>query len=148
MGRPPSNITAEARIFRQLVENPATGCWEWTGSLHPSGYGRVVVGARRFQTHRWVWTFLCGEIPTGLQLDHLCRNRICCNPEHLEPVDNRTNSLRSTGVTARNAVKTHCAQGHAFDEANTVLDRGKRACLTCRRERQLAYYHRTKRVAS
>lgn len=66
-------------------------------------------------------------------MDHLCRNRACCNPHHLEPVDNRTNLMRGDTHAAHNAAKTHCVRGHEFTEANTyVVPRGGRACRKCR----------------
>lgn len=76
----------------------ATGCWEWQGELNRNGYGRVWVNGRRLMAHRVAYQLLVGEIPEGLVLDHLCKVRRCCNPDHLEPVTVRENTLRGDAV--------------------------------------------------
>ena len=106
----------------------ATGCWVWQRSVRGDGYGQLwLVGDRRPLAHRY-----------GLQLDHLCRNRGCVNPAHLEPVTRKENVLRGVGFAAQNARKTHCPRGHEYDEANTYLrpGRGSRHCRTCDREKR------------
>lgn len=112
------------------------GCWEWTGSKDHNGYGQVKLNGY-FLAHRAVYSFLRGPIPTGLTLDHLCRNTSCVNPDHLQPVTLRVNSLRGTSFAARRARATHCEKGHAWDAANTAIQRGRygpyRRCRTCRR---------------
>lgn len=71
-----------------------SGCWEWRGMVNRNGYGRVWLDGRRHMVHRIMYTLLKEEIPEGLVLDHLCRNRLCCNPDHLEAVTVRENTLR------------------------------------------------------
>lgn len=129
-------------------------CWPWLGSTSRQGYGYIVIARRKFAAHRMAFTQERGEIPEGLDLDHLChgppceggdscRHRRCVNPDHLEPVTCRENLLRShLTVTARNAAKTHCPQGHPYDELNTMIQTdGSRKCRNCdnaRRRKQRA----------
>ena len=75
-----------------------SGCWEWQGEKNRNGYGRVWIGGKRLMVHRVVFELLVGPIPEGLVLDHLCRNRPCCNPEHQDPVTVRENTLRGEAV--------------------------------------------------
>lgn len=123
-------------------------CWEWTRGKTSGGYGEFRVGYTQWSTHRYAWVNLVGEIPEGMHLDHLCRNRICCNPDHLEIVTGRVNILRGEGFSAHNARKTHCNRGHELTEENTYTATRKsgttwRACRKCRAENQAAYKKRT-----
>lgn len=112
-------------------------CWPWTGALHSSGYGVLWGGrddARRWlRAHRVAYELLVGPIPDGMQLDHLCRNRRCVNPAHLEPVTLVENVMRGVGVGPTNAAKTHCPRRHPLPERGGP--RG-RICLPCKRRRQ------------
>ncbi len=115
-------------------------CWLWTGTIDRDGYGRVTVNQRQWRAHRYVWTQLVGDIPEGMTLDHLCRERSCVNPDHLEVVTPGENVRRGVGgkVTgAKNAAKTHCYKGHEYTPENTYRQPGtnKRQCKECRRER-------------
>ncbi|GGY65551.1 HNH endonuclease signature motif containing protein [Streptomyces xanthochromogenes] len=128
--------------FLAKVRDSESGCWEWTGHIKPNGYGQVTVGGRKFNAHRFAYEAMVGPIPSGLVIDHLCRNRRCLRPEHLDPVSQRTNVLRGEGPAADNARRNHCVQGHPFDDANTYVRRdGSRSCRSCnaarnRRRRQ------------
>ena len=106
-------------------------CWIWFGPKDQSGYGRY----QNVPAHRYAYILEFGPILDGLVIDHLCRNPACVNPWHLEPVTARVNILRGEGVGAGNARKTHCINGHLFDEANTYIrkDRYQRMCRTCHR---------------
>ncbi|QKN87687.1 HNH endonuclease [Streptomyces phage Cumberbatch] len=109
-------------------------CWTWTAAINNRGYGTFRDGATVVGAHRWSYEQLVGPVPAGLELDHLCRNRACVNPAHMEPVTHRTNTLRSDGPTARAARATHCPRGHAYDTANTYrTPDGWRRCRACRR---------------
>lgn len=126
--------------FWQLVTvDPDTECWEWGGPKTPDGYGFPYLPERKAKaySHRWAYETLVGPIFEGGHIDHLCRNRGCCNPAHLEPVTPQENTLRSpVAVAAINSRKTHCIQGHEFTDENTAVSKnGSRSCRTCARER-------------
>ena len=108
-------------------------CWMWQGTTDRNGYGDFWLDGRMRPAHRVAYELLVGEIPGGLDLDHLCRRRGCVNPDHCEPVTRRENLMRGWTVVRRNAEKTHCHRGHPFDEANTIREAGGRRCRECRR---------------
>lgn len=128
---------------RRIGAQDARGCWPWLGHRQPNGYGAFTIRIERgthgrmvcWLAHRLSYSIAKGEIPRGLTLDHLCRNRACVNPDHLEAVPIRVNNLRGSGFAAINAVKTHCPNGHPYDERNTSVDDGSRKCRRCKRER-------------
>ena len=86
---------------RKLGRSQDTNCWVWYGELNRNGYGRVWVQGKRLMAHRVVYESTRGPIPDGMVLDHLCRNRRCCNPDHLEPVTVKENTLRGQAVLFR-----------------------------------------------
>lgn len=118
-------------------ERPDTPCWAWGGSRHESGYGVLYMGTGRKDVkyrvaHRVIWEGFHGPVPKGLELDHLCRNRGCVNPDHLEAVTSRVNNLRGMSPTAQHARQTHCKRGHEFTSENTLKhSSGGRRCKTC-----------------
>lgn len=128
----------EERFWKRVRKTDA--CWEWTGAHTGGGYGATYKSGRQVVAHRIAYELLVGPIPEGLQLDHLCRNRGCVNPAHLEPVSQRVNLLRGDTVVARHAAKTHCDAGHPFDLFNTYWWHGARHCRACRRERMIRFF--------
>lgn len=117
--------------------NKSETCWLWISGINRSGYGFASWQGKRILTHRLMYELLVGPVPEGLQIDHLCRNRACCNPAHLEVVTLRENVRRRGGGQSRiDREKTHCPKSHPYDEKNTYKDkRGRRYCRSCHRER-------------
>lgn len=113
-----------------------SGCLLWTGATGGEGYGWLRVDGRAHAAHRLAYEHFVEEIPDGLTLDHLCRNRLCVNWSHVEPVTRGENVLRGTGFASANARKTHCPLGHEYTPENTYRERnGWRKCRTCTLER-------------
>ncbi len=131
--------TAAERFWSKVEQIPFHECWEWSGSHNHMGYAKFQYMWAEIRAARFAYELLVGPIPPGLHIDHLCRNRGCVRPDHMEPVSNRENVLRGVGPSAINAAKTHCVHGHPFSAENTriTLRRGipRRACRTCTRAR-------------
>jgi len=133
--RPP----LEVRFWRK-VEKTET-CWNWCGSTNKvTGYGQIQINGRPELVHAVSYKLAGKIIPEGLELDHICRNRVCVNPKHLQPVTHRDNVLRGINICATKAKVTHCPQGHPYDLFNTYhRPDGGRDCKICQQERTRIY---------
>lgn len=117
--------TPEQRFWSKVIR--ADYCWLWQGSLNSAGYGSFGgMGA-----HCYSYQVLHGPIPSGMEIDHLCQNKRCVNPQHMEVVSHRENCLRAGGWAAKHSNATHCPAGHPYDEGNTQRRRGRRYCKKC-----------------
>jgi hypothetical protein len=138
------NAVLQEKLWDRILPEPNSGCWLWDGGVSRTGYGFVYLGGGRanyaqVSVHRLVYEQLVGPISEGLVIDHKCRTRRCCNPDHLEAVPQRVNVLRGDApvlAAARQLAKTHCPQGHPYAGANLgVRKNGDRYCLECARKR-------------
>lgn len=128
-------------------------CWPWTGNISDQGYGIFNYPVKqRVKAHRLSYELVRGTIPSGVVPDHLCRNRWCVNPYHLELVPIKENVLRGVGITAKNKVKTHCKNGHEFTPENTLVFRQAqyngtgRECRTCNLAKQKRWKAKKKAI--
>ena len=137
---PMKQVDLDERLVARFWKNVRVtdGCWEWLLSLNDHGYGQIRINRQPFRAHRLSWQIHHGPVPEGMCLDHLCRNRACVNPAHLEPVSVRENNLRGVGACASNAKKTSCRFGHLYTPENTYRRPGFnfRECITCMRGRE------------
>lgn len=124
------------RFWARVVMIPFHECWEWTGPRNGQ-YGQLSYENGNIRAHRAAYELFVGPIPDGLSLDHLCRNTMCVNPSHLEPVTHRENVLRGISVIADNARKTHCPLGHEL-----TFGCDGRTCYICKKQRALFYKRR------
>ncbi len=138
-----------SRLMAQ-INYTAWGCWEWSGQRYPTGYGKFRVGRPPVETyaHRWSYLLFCGPIPADQQIDHLCKNASCINPDHLQAVTGKVNTARGNAGRAasdRQRSKTHCRNGHDYAGGNLyVYPNGWRGCRECNRQAQKTYSMRKK----
>ena len=120
-------------------------CWEWIGAK-TDGYGTIGINYSRVRAHRFMYILANGPINSNLTIDHLCRNRGCVNPDHLESVSLGVNILRGNGHCAINARKTHCKRGHVFSGRNLMLVPGGRKCRACHNNKVKMWYRRRRAI--
>lgn len=138
--------TPEERFWLRV--EPTGFCWYWIGgkTKGSSGYGSFYWGGKHTVAHRWAYEFLVGPIAEGLELDHLCRNHPCVNPDHLEPVTRAENVRRGRGPDVTRELRrqvTCCPQGHPYAGDNLYTDmKGARHCRLCRAEQARLRYHK------
>lgn len=142
--------TPEERFWAKVDRRGPDECWLWTAGVN-GPYGRFLWSrGSAFYAHRVAYTLLVGQVPIDLDLDHLCREPLCCNPAHMEPVTHAENIRRGAGIGAvlwngkhPNALKTHCKRGHSLTDPENVRSyvsgiRQCRACINMRARRQRA----------
>ena len=136
-------VPQEERFSRRFIVSGENDCWDWTGSLSSGGYGELTWNGKLTRAHVVSYLLHKGDVPEGLEIDHLCENRACVNPAHLEAVTHQIN-------VARGSVKkrlTHCKRGHALDGDNVAWRKTQntRYCIACNRERATRVYDRIRK---
>lgn len=126
--------TLDQKLWSKIDRDGPGGCWLWLGALDRRGYGRVRLPGF-VKAHQATYVLTRGPVPDGLELDHLCRNPSCCNPDHLEPVTHRENCQRAAYR------QTHCRAGHLLPDPDPVT--GRRVCRPCANARSAR--HKAKR---
>jgi len=128
----PTGSSRKSSLERLMprVKQDDNGCWIWQGArmgnyMQYGQFSMHEIGRRTISAHRAAYLLLVGDIPDGLELDHLCRVTLCCNPKHLEPVTPEVNKARTKG--------THCRRGHEYTPENTWLGGSVRRCRACDR---------------
>lgn len=122
----------EERFWPKVRKSPEPGgCWQWTAYTTPDGYGMFGNGVKVVGAHRWAYENAHGPVPVGLELDHLCRNRSCVNPAHLEPVTRRENVLRGESPAAKCMRTGKCHKGHEMKGHNVIQNEHGRQCRKC-----------------
>lgn len=138
-----------SRFWTKVAGGDVDTCWVWQAAVSRNGYGRFSLpgqAAGYVLAHRWAYEQLRGEIPAGLVLDHLCRNTLCVNPWHLEPVTKSVNARRGRLWESE---KTHCVNNHPFDQTNTrITKQGHRSCRACASNRKQQFLARQTQIAA
>lgn len=141
--RPPRPETAHFnldRLMKHVVPVPESGCWLWDGYWSTKGYGITTLKNNPYYAHRVMYESLRGPVPKDMELDHLCRVKCCVNPDHLEAVTSRENTLRGTAPSAMHARQTHCIHGHPLAADNMAyweVGTRKRHCKECNKLRHI-----------
>ena len=126
------------RLDGKLIIEPGTHCWVWVGAHNGNSYGRIWFDGKMYYTHRFAFELFVGNIPNGMEIDHLCSNPACLNPLHLEPVTHAENMARG-----KRAQRTRCIRDHPYDEGNTYFHPdGSRVCRICKRMNHRAWKQR------
>lgn len=141
------NSTQLSNFVIKIKVDELTGCWLWQAQISREGYAKFQIGRKNSLAHRVAYEYWMGKIPKGLEIDHLCRNRICVNPDHLEAVTHLENMKRSH---PNNQYKntSHCIYGHPFSGENLYIQpNGERRCRMCRRRTSSEYLQRVKKIS-
>lgn len=127
-----------AYVGKRLGNSGVDGCWNWQGTIKPNGYGQVRLNYKVQYAHRVVYQLFVQPIPEGMVIDHLCKNKACVRPTHLDLTTQKENVRRGNLASVARAMRaavTHCPQGHAYDEQNTYMYGRNRQCRACHRDR-------------
>lgn len=125
-------LTYEQRFRTRYVVDRKTGCWNWTAGLNGKGYAYFWLNGGTRQAYKVAYVWKYGLVPKGLDLDHVCLNKKCVNPDHLEAVTRKEHTHRGSTLAAINFRKTRCLRGHPFTKENTFIKpSGARVCRTC-----------------
>ncbi len=140
-------IADSENIWKYItIPKDPKACWIWIGRLSPEGYDKFSFINHEYLAHRFVYEYLVGQIPKELQIDHLCRNKACVNPHHLEPVTSKININRGKGNP--NKYKIKCKNGHPFNKNNIYyqIENGyvKRKCVQCRKDAKTRFRKKEK----
>jgi hypothetical protein len=150
-GDPQWQRPVSLRFWAKVQRGSDIECWLWTGAVGSHGYGNFWTGQRYARAHRYAYELIRGPIPEGdgcrTVLDHRCRNTLCVNPRHLDPVSDKVNIHRGVSPSAINVTKTHCPAGHPYDYVRPATSRGGRDCKTCKREALRRWYRRQRELA-
>jgi hypothetical protein len=132
------HININERFWSYVDVQSDTECWNWLGGTVKGRYGKFKVNGKHVGAHRLAYELLVGDIPQGLELDHVCRNTLCVNPNHLEPVTHKVNVLRGFSFSAHQSRQTHCKRGHGLSGDNLYIrPDGHRSCKECMKLRKL-----------
>lgn len=135
-------ILIQRRLIKLSVPEPNTGCHIWIGATTIAGYGIINIKKKILSAHRVSYFLNKGDIPDGLVIDHICDNKFCINPDHLQPKTQLDNLLRSNSASMVNLRKTHCNKGHEFTESNTIINKnGSRDCKICVKAKKKRHYN-------
>lgn len=145
------NYVRPRRSFEESFEkyvDKSGECWEWSGSHYVNGYSKITSGRDQALAHRWAYEHYRGRIPDGMVIDHLCRNRGCVNPDHMEVVTNNENLRRGAGYGIRNGMRTTCIHGHEYTDENIYrTPQGGIRCRECARIRDRQISSNNRKVA-
>lgn len=127
------NLDHRVNMLERNTIRKTPTCWHWLGAVSKNGYSKSFMDYKTTTGHRVFYTYYKGVVPEGLQIDHLCRNKLCVNPEHLEAVTSRENIIRGTGFAAKNSKKKKCLRRHLLSGDNLyITPDGRRQCKKCR----------------